>query len=274
MLELLLVAALAYVAWNSGALAPLGFQSPSLPATPALPPSGLQPGAQFGTGQLSASSISPVGQTTQANVAALALTGGASIATAAVSAPATFAALGLTGAAAGAAVAGIGVVIAIGAALEMAHLQRAKQARDENTAVNLGIAGVDQDIRTVSNAFNSHQLSPTDAIQLIQQIRANYWRLVTPHIQPGRNGCNGGAGCPPWPTGGNGCSGNIGAACCVGCYDLEGQDGPAPGLGYIGFRGTIQVLMQGGGTVTMQAVYPSSYGTKARAQYVVNWAHQ
>jgi hypothetical protein len=198
-----------------------------------------------------------------------------------VSAPASFAALGLTGAAAGAAVAGIGVVVAIAAALWAAHEQRVAQAKSENYAVVIGVQGWDADMLKVNQLYNARQLDAASAIQLVQQIMYQYWQLVTPHIQPGRNGCSGGGGCPP-VTSANPCSGSIGAACCVGCYDLaggpdshvftadQGGDGATPF--YFGAQGTIIVLQHGSGRVLYQKVFASKYGGRDRAAYILNWA--
>jgi hypothetical protein len=270
---------LIYLAYESGALAPLGILSPQQA------PQGLQPNAQFTTppalppGQTNLGSLSTV---TSANLGALGITSAVSVGTAAATAPSGFVALGLTGAAAGAAVAGIGAVVAIGAALWAAHEQRKKQATNENAAVNVGVQGFDQDIRTVNQAYNSRQIDAPSAIQLVQQVLAQYWALVTPVIQPGRNGCSGGQACPP-VTSTSPCSGSIGAACCVGCYDLagngpqphvfqpsEGGDGVTPY--YFGVGGTIQVLSQGGGRVLYQEVFGSKYGGRDRPAYILTWS--
>jgi hypothetical protein len=271
----------AYVAWKSNALAPLGLPAPvdesSLPSS-SMP--GEYPG---GTPTLQLTGGGTSAPLAGANTGTLAITAGVSVGTAAVSTPASFAAMGLSGAAAGAALAGIGAVVAIGAALWQAHEQRLRQAKDENSAMNLGVKGIDADFAVINRAYNSRQLSPSDAINLLQQAWAHYWALVTPHIQPGRNGCQGGASCPPWPASGNGCSGSIGAACCVGCYSLMGADdfksaealGPDNAIGgqgyYIGVKGAMNVIAHGGGVSLMQKVYASKYGGTTRNAYVLRW---
>jgi len=282
LLPVLLVGGLLYLAYNSGALTQFGI-SPPTPLSPLNNPGGLQPSAQFTNPPVTLPRTPVVtnAPVTSANTGQLAITGAASVGTAAISAPSSFAALGLTGAAAGAAVAGIGAVVAIGAALYAAHLARVRQAKDENSAVNLGVQGFDSDLKQVNAAYNARQIDAASAISLVKQILANYWALVTPHIQPGRNGCGGGNGCPPWPASGNGCSGSIGAACCVGCYDLAGGAQPATlaasdgGDGvnpyYFGIGGTIAVLQHGGGPVAYQYVYGSKYGGQNRPGYRLNW---
>jgi hypothetical protein len=274
-LGIVLVAALLFVAYKTNALAPLG-----IPASAQTNPQGAQPMVQ-----LTAPSVNPLSvnqPVTGADTTRLGVTAAASVGTAAVSAPSSFAALGLSGAAAGAAIAGIGAVVAIGAALWLAHEQRVKQAKDENSAVNLGVTGLDADLRTVNQAYNARQLDPQSAIQLLNQIMQHYWALVTPHIQPGRNGCAGGNGCPP-VTSSNPCSGSIGAACCVGCYNLVGQNeyasaqalGAANAVGgqgyYIGIKGAIVVISHGGGVSLMQKVFASKYGGRDREAYVLTW---
>lgn len=283
---ILLIGGIVFLAYNAGAFTTFGIPPPTgaaggevfgTPASPYANPSGLQANVQFNTPPMAISDT----KVTSVNPTQLALTSAGSVAGAAAMAPASFAALGLTGAAAGAAVAGIGVVVAIAAALYAAHLARAKQATDENSAMNLGVIGIDKDLAMVNAAYNSRQISASDAISLVNQLFHNYWALVTPHIQPGRNGCAGGGSCPPWPTGGNGCSGSIGAACCVGCYDLagdsaakvfsvaDGGDGVTPM--HWGVHGVIAVLQTGGGKVHFPRVYPSKYGGKDRPAYNQSW---
>jgi len=115
---------------------------------------------------------------------------------------------------------GVAIAGAIFGALMAAHAARLKQATDENSAVNLGVQGFDRDLKSVTDAVNAKQITIAQALPLLVQIKANYWALVTPKIQPGRNGCQGGAGCPGGQTGGKGCvtgqckcAGSIGAAC-------------------------------------------------------------
>jgi hypothetical protein len=172
----------------------------------------------------------------------------------------------------------IGAVAAITAALLAAHEQRKKQATDENSAMNLGVAGYDKGMRMINAAYNNRSIDTPSAIQLLQTIMPMYWQEVNAHIQPGRNGCYGGANCPAW----HGCNGDIGAACCVGCYDLVGQPDPhvfsaaEGGDGvtplFFGATGTILALQHGGGfRVLYQHVYGSKYGGKDRPAYTLDW---
>lgn len=286
MLELLLVAGVVYLAYSSGAFAAFGVLPPAPSQTPLSPasfPKGLQSGVPVGgagpvmSGTIRAG-VSGGSGTTGANTTGLLVTGAATVGTAAAATPASFAAIGLSGAAAGAALAGVGVVAAIAVALWQAHEVRKKQATSENAAMNLGVQGYDEGLRQINQAFNSRQISASDAITLLNQVWQQFWQLVTPVIQPGRNGCSGGASCPPWPTGGNGCSGNIGAACCVGCYALAGDQGQAvqfPGQSSplrFGIAGTIRTLQEGGGVVYYQEVYSSKYGGKDRPAYTLVWS--
>lgn len=105
-----------------------------------------------------------------------------------------------------------------------ASAKRAKEAQDENSALRIGVPGVDDGIAQVATAYNNGSLNGDQAIQLINQVRQNYWDEMTPHIQPGRNGCaSGAADYATLAVGGkfNWCGGSWGAACCVGYADLE-----------------------------------------------------
>jgi len=301
-LEIILVVGLVYLAYTSGALAPLGI-SPGAALSPTSSPGGLQPNVSVSSANMGAGALSPgapmytpptgtfsaggqgggpTGGVTKVSGSTF-VTAGAGVGIAAATAPANLVALGLTGAAAGAAVAGIGAVVAIAAALWAAHEARVKQAQDENSAMNLGVQGVDKELAVINQAYNAHQISASDAIHLLSSTMSHYWALVSPHIQPGRNGCQGGTSCPPWPASGNGCSGSIGAACCVGCYDLaggpspavlapiEGGDGVTPM--YFGVEGAILAVQHGGNMRTsMQQVVASKYGGKNRPGYQLTWA--
>jgi hypothetical protein len=274
-----LILGVLYLAYNSGAFAQFGVSPPVNPYNPYGPPPGGE-GFSFGTGPNLAPGTNIVGGV---NMTGSAITGGISMAAQGISSySASRSDSGAPSGAASAAVAGLGIVASIAGALLAAHQQRMKQAQDENSAVNLGVQGYDQGMRQVNAAYNSRRIDAAGAISLVRQVMANYWALVSPRIQPGRNGCGSGGACPPWPSTGNGCSGSIGAACCVGCYDLaggpeahvfqtsEGGDGQSPY--YFGAEGTLQVLMHGGGVVLYQAVLGSKYGGQNRAAYRLNWS--
>jgi hypothetical protein len=155
--------------------------------------------------------------------------------------------------------AAVGAIAAIGAMLLAAHEQRKKAATDENSAMNLGVRGWDNDIRVINTAFRSKQLDPQSAIKFLRQITDHYWQLVTPHIQSGRNGCGSGTSCsnPPYTTK---CSGNNGAACCVGCVDLVWSRDMA-----------INAIQAGGGDALVTKVFGSKYGGVQRDEYTLTW---
>lgn len=106
--------------------------------------------------------------------------------------------------------------------LDAAHIQRAKEATNENVAVDNFIPGFDNYITQVVNAYNNGAATAAQAISMLDTLWHYYWQEVTPVIQPGRNGCNGGAsidyspGHPPTESVSQSCSGSWGAACCIG----------------------------------------------------------
>ena len=295
-LEILLVAGLIYVAYTSGALAPLGIGTPNLqglssqfnplpPGTSGPQPQPLSPPSPVLAAPVGFSVPSPPSQEYQSNTASTALGVGAAIA----SAPKVLGAIGVAANVVPIVGQVVSAVAAIGAALLAAHQARIKQARDENSAMNLGVQGVDKEMSVINQAYNAGQISAQDTINLLSQTMNHYWQLTAPHIQPGRNGCGaspsstGSAACPPWPSSGNGCSGSIGAACCVGCYDLAGGPNPAVlqafdgGDGhtsfYFGVEGAIIAVQHGGHIQTcMQGVVASKYGGANRNGYRLSWA--
>lgn len=285
--------AIALLALKSGALASLGIPAP-IAASVNPPPGGLQPNVsltappaalpQPKTAPSSTNALSPgggpQGSPTLGGSGGLgviaglsgfgnaAAPGAAGVASAVGTSLAASGAGFIAGGPIGAVVAGVTSLVT---SLANGHKVRMQQATDENSAVNLGVQGYDQGLAQVNQAFIMRSINAVEAIQLVQQIMAYYWAEVNPHIQPGRNGCNGGAACPPY----NGCSGSIGAACCVGCYDLIGSNDtgnfPPYGNMYFGILGTVQVLQQGGGSVYYQQVVGSKYGGKNRPAYVLSW---
>ena len=287
-IELILVLGLIYLAYSSGALSSFGIgpgvtgvtgvTGTSVNASPSSPAGGLQSNVTVAATPIVAAPPAAVvnppspTQVTGVNVASMAVSAATSVGVAAVSTPASFAALGLTGAAAGAATAGIAAVVAIGAALLAAHEQRKKQATSENAAMNNGVVGYDSAVKQVNAAYNNRSIDAAQTIQFLQTIISNYWAEVTPVIQPGRNGCNGGAQCS-----GLTCGGSVGAACCVGCGNLVGTTNPIPFAGqvtgnvYWGILGTITTIQHGGGKVYYPTVFGSSYGGKLRTGYWLTW---
>ena len=283
MLETLLVLGLVYVAYNSGALRPFGI-APGVSAAPYGGAGGAQPNVSMSaTPIVSAPPMiaqqsfqpAPISTTSKAEIAGVGAAG------AILSSSAVLLHLGIAAQAVPVVGQIVGAVAAIAAAFLAAHAMRVKQATDENSAMNLGVSGVDHEMQAINQAYNARQIDAQGAIQLLQGVMAHYWALVNPHIQPGRNGCSGGSACPPWPASGSGCTGSIGAACCVGCYDLAGGPQPAV-LGafdggdgstpfYFGVMGAIIVVQHGGGQSCMQGVVASQYGGKNRNGYRLNW---
>src|ERR1700722_11839768 len=85
---------------------------------------------------------------------------------------------------------------AIGAVVSMmmaASAQRAKQATSENQAVAAAVPYWDKNIAYIVSLYNSGQITNVGAASLIDSAWSAYWSEVTAQIQPGRNGCNGGA---------------------------------------------------------------------------------
>jgi hypothetical protein len=204
--------------------------------------------------------------------------GGGSVAAAYGAAPLT-SAIGLSTAAIPVVGAAIAAGVAIFAGLWAAHERRLKEAQNENQAVNQGVAGVDEAVKTINQAYNSGQATAAQCIQALEQVEANFWSEVAGVIQPGRNACeaspSGSANCDAVDSQ-TACSGGSGAACCVGCSDLF-STGPQPaniapyGSIYYGIAGAIICLQQGGGQSLMQQIVASKYGVTSRAAYTLNW---
>lgn len=167
--------------------------------------------------------------------------------------------------------AGVGLIVGLIGGLLAGHELRIKQAKDENSAVNLGVPGYDQGLSKLQQAYKAGQISAADVQQGITVILQNYWAEVAPHIQPGRNGCNNGSSCPPdtSATGRQPCQGDIGAACCVGCYPLtESITNPNGVLAALAGQSTSK---GGPFTADMMPVGASKYGTSYRAGYTLDF---
>ena len=262
-MEWLLLLGVLYIAYQSGALRGLGVGGPSAGVTLATPD---QLRAQ--QAQINLNTVGGLPQQTgvySVNGQSLGVQTGASVGIGAATAAMSAGTLGLSvGSAAvtGAATAGIGAAVTIFATLWAAHERRLQQARGENQAMNVGVQGFDQDIKLVNAQYNNGSIDAQTAIRALQQVLAQYWLLVGPQIQPGRNGCSSGETCPP--PGSLSCSGNIGAACCVGCGSLTGSL-------YNPTWGAITILQMGGGVSTVEKVYGSSYGGQERNAYQLTW---
>lgn len=296
-----IVGAGAFLLTRPAALPPLG--TPGNPLTPgpgqgvSAPPLSVTAGTGSGPGTQGstvaaivsaggAAAVAAIPLITGTGVAAGAAAGGA--AAAGTAGTSTTATAGTAGAGAGisaataAITAGVGVAVTIFVILWNKHLARVKQAKDENSAMNLGVDGFDSDLKQVNAAWNAGQLDMNTAISASQQVLAQWWALVTPHIQPGRNGCGGGNGCATVIAQGNALIAKgkdscndypgsaIGAVCCVGCFALHqaiygNADGSIPGV--------VKVLQQGGGVTQIPKVFPSKYGGLTRAAYSLTWNH-
>lgn len=165
---------------------------------------------------------------------------------------------------------------AISGGLLKASAQRAAQAKNENSAVAAAVPGWDQAIAQIVAAYNAGTISASQTVALLNQTASNFWNEVTPQIQPGRNGCNGGKSCAP-PANVNSatnlattasssyCSGSIGASCCVGCVNI------AIGVSNMTYAVT-QVDTNGGSmAATIPQVFASKYGGINRPQYKVTF---
>jgi len=161
----------------------------------------------------------------------------------------------------------IGAAVSVIAGVLIAASQkRAKEAQNENQAVGAAISqGYDPALRQ-ANAYYNSTGDANGTNQLFTQIMANYWSEVTPVIQPGRNGCQGGA--LPWRgnAGNQDCSGDWGAACCAGYADL------IPGIQ--GAQSAIAINQKTGAPSVsiVPTVYPSKYGGISRPSYTLTWS--
>lgn len=150
------------------------------------------------------------------------------------------------------------------------HIQRQKEAISENAAVdNFITRGFDPGIAKVVNAYNYGQVTGQESVTLLDMLWKHYWAEVSGQIQPGRNGCNSGAGIDYSPghppTGGPSqhCAGSWGAACCIGAEVIGSSIGR--------LQQAIATVEQRGGsqTVVISKVYPSKYSRYTRESYPV-----
>lgn len=164
---------------------------------------------------------------------------------------------------------------AIASTLIAASQKRAQEAKTENSAVAQAIPGWDNAVAQIVAAYNAGSLTYVQVDSLLSTIMSNYWNETSPQIQPGRNGCGSGANCPPSIApnsgsatnsgGANYCSGNIGAACCVGCADLQ--------LSVDNMEWAVAQATKTGqpSTAFIQQVFASKYGGANRAAYLVTF---
>jgi hypothetical protein len=164
-----------------------------------------------------------------------------------------------------------GALVGLIAGFMAGHELRKKQAKNENAAVNLGVPGFDQGLRQLQQTYKAGQISAADVQKGVSVLLNNFWQEVAPNIQPGRNGCNSGASCPAdtSASGRQPCQGNIGAACCVGCYPLtESITGPSGVLAALAGQSSAK---NGPTTAEIMAVGASKYGTSYRAPYTLDF---
>jgi hypothetical protein len=271
-MELLLGAIIAFLLFKSGALnGVLGgaLSSSQLSAasaltgapntTPVTPP----PAVKVAPSPVVASSIKTTGVEVSTGISTAA-TAATAVAKAAGAGSAALSAIPVVGAA----------FAAIASVLIAASQKRAQEAESENQAVAQGVPAWDQAVATIANAFNAGQITAAEAQQGFALTLSNYWSEVTPQIQPGRNGCNGGKSCPASAnvnsdnaTGTTApssyCSGNIGAACCVGCSDL------ALSVSNLNYAASIAEKTGKPATAFIQTVFASKYGGVNRPSYFI-----
>lgn len=150
-----------------------------------------------------------------------------------------------------------------------ASQRRAQEATSENTAVAAAVPGWDQGVLQIQNAYNSGQISATQASSLVDVLWTNYWNECGPKVQPGRNGCQSGqmskSQADQQFPGMKQCSGSWGAACCVGYADLaNGANSIKAALTQTENTGSPAVA-------SIPAVYASKYGGTNRAAYTLTF---
>jgi hypothetical protein len=183
----------------------------------------------------------------------------------------SFAAKGASFGPVGAAIgAGVGLVAALVGGLLAGHELRKKQAKNENQAVNSGIASFDNDLKTIQQALQSGKINSSDALTAVEQTAIpGYWTIVAPQLQPGRNGCQNGNACYVYNPAINQCKGNIGAGCCVACSNLVPSiEGPNGVLAAIqGQSGS----SKGPHVAEIPIIGGSKYGTQTRGAYTLDF---
>jgi hypothetical protein len=250
-MEVLIILGVLFVAYQTGALTPLGF-SPSQSLLMS-PQQSLANQISQTEGQAFAATGNQTGSFNQAAATGSAVLSGASNG---------FAAGGGVGAAAGAIQ---GAITSIFGGMKI----RAQQATAENQALNYAVSAFDQSLARVNAAFNNGTIQAQEAIALIQQIYQSYWEVTATKIQPNRNGCSSGSNCPGTAMGyeaTNGapagfCAGTIGATCCVGCGPIR-----------LSVERAISAIQAGGGSSVVAPVIGDRYGLQTRVSYTLMWA--
>jgi hypothetical protein len=182
------------------------------------------------------------------------------------------------GAAAGPIGAAVGAVIGIIAGLWAAHAARAKGAKTENAAVNSAVQAFDASLKALFDAANSGGVTPSQAVQILQQISQQYWQGMTPFMTgPGRADASGaGRNCAALAAAqakSNQCNKSCTAGCCVGCMNVYPVITAASQM----FSGIPagppygQLNSDGSFTLNVTPVNSSKYGASARAGYSLSY---
>lgn len=168
------------------------------------------------------------------------------------------------GAAAGPIGAAVAAISAIALALLKAHQQRLTDAKNENAAVDQWLPVFDSFVTSVVNAYNSGQISASDAAQISQQFDQTLYSKFRSFVgQPGT----------AWNDQ-SGMAGKCDKTCTVGCCVYFGDLGPVlNNISYVlGFptgkwgQGDPRI---NGHTITVPQIFPSKYSSYSRAQYTV-----
>jgi hypothetical protein len=222
-------------------------------------------------------SVAASGQAPNTSAALISTAGGAGVGFASMAASTA----GIT--AMGAAVVGIGAIVGVGLALWMAHLARVKGAKDENAVLNTLVPNFSKCLVAEFAALNQGQVSATQALQDLEQIRATYWTAIAPYQKgPGqhthpcvplsstpdpRSTAGWAPGCSPMAS----CSGatckattvcdaSCTAGCCIGCDWIEPIICTAK-----------TIIMQGGGMLKIPPAGGSKYGFAGSPAYVLQF---
>jgi hypothetical protein len=168
--------------------------------------------------------------------------------------------------------AAVGAVAGAISGLWASHNARAAGAKNENTALNSAVTAFDGSLKAIFAAANStdvsSQITPAQAIQLLQQNLQSYWQGMAPFMTgPGRaDASSGGSKCSSVVTcnqqssPGLKCDSGCTAGCCVGCDVLTPTINQA-----------IALFNAGSGTLNVCEVYGSGYGAVTRPSYTLTY---
>lgn len=200
----------------------------------------------------------PMAPSTGANTTGALITGSAAIGTSILTATVHL------GAAAGPIGAAVAVAAAIAAALLAAHEKRLQDAKTENQAVDQWVPVFDSFIQQVVQAYNSGQISASQAAQICQQFDQTIYNKFRSFVgQPGT----------AWSDQ-IGMAGKCNKQCTVGCCLYFGDLGPPlNNISYVlgfptGKWGSGDPRINGR-TITVPKVYPSKYSPLTRESYTV-----